>query len=265
MIKQGTDNIVAIYHGTDKIQKEYSGYDMVFDKFADYKIVGKFDNTSVQSPTINYNSNNALTVTTDGDYFFVETIPSNATSIKIPAESKVTSIIKFDFAPTSMSTAFENCADLTYIDLSQADMSNCTHMGWMFKNTGFSTLTLNFNTSSVTNMQSCFNYMANLIEIDLSGLDTSAVTTMRTMFQNDSNLETINLSTIDMSSITDYGYMFQNCSSLTTLILNDVDNSTFDKITNYGTSYLAKTVTITRDNDTYQYDQTQDKWIKITT
>ena len=261
MIKQGTDNIVAIYHGTDIIQKEYSGYDMVFDRFADYKLVGKFDNTSVQSPTINYNSNNALTVTTSGDYFFVETIPSNATSIKIPAASKVTSIIKFDFAPTSMQTAFENCADLIYVDFSQSDFSNCTHMGWMFKNTGFSTLTLNFNTSSVSNMQSCFNYMSNLTEIDLSGLDTSAVTTMRTMFQNDSALVTVNLSNLDMSSITDYGYMFQNCSSLTTLVLNDVDNDTFTKLTNYGTSYLPKTVTIMRDGNTYIYDSTQDTWV----
>ena len=261
MIKDGITGIDAIYHGIDKIQKSFSGYDMVFDEFADYKIVGKFDSTNVQSPTINYNSNNALTVTTSGDYFFVETIPSNATSIKFDKDSKITSVLKFDFVPTSMSTAFENCADLIYVDFSQSDFSNCTHMGWMFKNTGFSTLTLNFNTSSVSNMQSCFNYMSNLTEIDLSGLDTSAVTTMRTMFQNDSNLETVNLSNFDMSSVTDYGYMFQNCSKLTTLILNDVDNDTFNKITNYGTSYLAKTVTIMRDNDTYQYDQTQDKWI----
>ena len=234
---------------------------MVFDEFAAYKIVGKFDSTNVQSPTVYYNTNNALTVTTSGDYFFVETIPSNATSIKFDKDSKITSVLKFDFAPTSMSTAFENCADLIYVDFSQSDFSNCTHIGWMFKNTGFSTLTLNFDTSSVTNMQSAFNYMANLVEIDLSGLDTSAVTTMRTMFQNDSALVTVNLSNLDMSSITDYGYMFQNCSSLTTLVLNDVDNDTFTKLTNYGTSYLPKTVNIMRDGDVYQYDQTQDKWI----
>lgn len=261
MIKDGITGIDAIYHGIDKIQKSFSGYDMVFDEFADYKIVGKFDNTNVQSPTVYYNTNNPLTVTTSGDYFFIETIPSNATSIKFDKDSKITSVLKFDFASTSMSTAFENCADLIYVDFSQSDFSNCTHMGWMFKNTGFSTLTLNFNTSSVSNMQSCFNYMSNLTEIDLSRIDTSAVTTMRTMFQNDSNLETINLSNFDMSAVTDYGYMFQNCSKLTTLVLNDVDNDTFAKLTNYGTSYLAKTVTIMRDGDVYQYDQTQDKWI----
>lgn len=264
MIKDGITGIDAIYHGIDKIQKSFSGYDMVFDEFADYKIVGKFDSTNVQSPTIYYNTNNALTVATDGDYFFIEIIPSNATSIKIPSTSKVTSILKFDFAPTSMSTAFENCADLTSIDLSQADMSNCTTIGWMFKNTGFSTLTLDFDTSSLTTMQSTFNYMANLTSIDLSALDTSNVTSMRTMFQNDSNLETVNLSGFDMSAVTDYGYMFQNCSKLTTLILNDVNNDTFVKLTNYGTSYLAKTVTIMRDGDTYTYDNTQDKWIKNT-
>ena len=261
MIKDGITGIDAIYHGIDKIQKSFSGYDMVFDEFSDYKIVGKFDSTSVQSPTINYNSNNALTVTTSGDYFFVETIPSNATSIKIPSTSKVTSILKFDFAPTSMSTAFENCADLIYVDFSQSDFSNCTHLGWCFKNTGFTSLTLDIDTTSLTNLQSAFNYMSNLTEIDLSRIDTSSVTTMRTMFQNDSNLETINLSNFDMTNVTDYGYMFQNCSKLTTLILNDVDNDTFAKLTNYGTSYLPKTVTIIRDGDTYIYDSTQDTWV----
>ncbi len=225
----------------------------------EFLIEGKFDTSA--TPVINYNSNNALTVKTLDDLYYVTSIPSAATSIKIPSSSKIKSINKFKFAPTSMSTAFENCTDLTSADFSLLDMSNCTHMGWMFKNTGFSTLTLNFDTSSVTNMQSAFNYMANLVEIDLSAFDTSSVTTMRTMFQNDSNLEIVNLSGFDMSSVTDYGYMFQNCSKLWSLILNDVSNDTFNKITNYATSYLPKTVIIDRDGYSYFYDSSQDAWV----
>ena len=163
-----------------------------------------------------------------------------------------------------MQTSFENCTYLTQVDFSQTDMSYCTSIAWAFKNTGFSSLTLNFDTSSLTNMQSAFNYMTNLTYIDLSGINTSYVTTMRTMLQNDGELLNANLSYLDMSSVTDCNYMFQNCNKLETLTLNNVDNSTFAKIVDYNTTKLSTTVTIYRDGDTYNYNSTQDTWVKNT-
>jgi len=292
MIKQGTDNIVAIYHGTDKIQKEYSGYDMVFDEFADYKIVGKFDSTNVQSPTVYYNTNNPLTVTTDGDYFFVETIPSNATSIKFDKDSKIMSVLKLDFAPSTMQTMCENLADLKYFDVSQSDTQNCVSMAWMFKNANtlqnVSLLNVNstyvstmqsmfdrcyalesvdlsmFSTPRLTNMKTMFIYCQSLTHIDLSTFDTSGVTDMSYIFQWCSELLTIDMSNLDLSNLTTYGGMFDHTPKLESITMNNVDNDTFNKITDYTTTKLDKSVVIYRDNDTYQYDQTQDKWIKIT-
>lgn len=254
----------AVIAGVDtSLQQRFSKIEVTYSN-ADFLLEGEYEKSYTNAPIINYNNSNALTTYAYYGKFYVPSIPSNATSIKIPQSSYITSLQKFKFAPTSLQTSFENCTYLTQVDFSQTDMSYCTSIAWAFKNTGFSSLTLNFDTSSLTNMQSAFNYMTNLTYIDLSGINTSYVTTMRTMLQNDGELLNANLSYLDMSSVTDCNYMFQNCNKLETLTLNNVDNSTFAKIVDYNTTKLSTTVTIYRDGDTYNYNSTQDTWVKNT-
>ena len=251
----------AVIAGVDtSVQQRFSKIEVTYSN-ADFLLEGEYEKSYTNNVLIKYNNNSEFYAMAYYGKYYASTIPSNATRIKLPQSSYITSLQKFKFAPTSLQTSFENCTYLTQIDFSQTDMSYCTSIAWAFKNTGFSSLTLNFDTSSLTNMQSAFNYMTNLTYIDLSGINTSYVTTMRTMLQNDGELLNANLSYLDMSSVTDCNYMFQNCNKLETLTLNNVDNSTFAKIVDYNTTKLPTTVTIYRDGTTYLYNSTQDTWV----
>ena len=96
---------------------------------------------------------------------------------------------------TNMHSMFEDCRELTKLDVSNFDTSNVTDMSWMFY--GCSSLTSldtsNFDTSKVTDMSSMFSECDRLTSFDLSNFNTKNVTNMSYMFPQYSRLKEITL------------------------------------------------------------------------
>ena len=104
----------------------------------------------------------------------------------------------------------------------QLDTSKVTNMDSMFSScTNLTTIPL-LDTSNVTSMEFMFNKCTNLTTIPL--LDTSKVTSMYCMFYECTNLTTIPL--LDTSKVTNMFYMFYSCTSLTTIPLLDTSSVT---------------------------------------
>jgi surface protein len=126
---------------------------------------------------------------------------------------------------------FNDCSNLTSLDLSSFDTSNVTNMSYMFK--GCSNLTSldlsSFDTSNVTSMISMFDGCRKISSLDLSSFDTSNVTNMSYMFSYVgyiSSTETVlDLSSFDTSNVTNMRSMFSKCSNLTSLDLSNFDTS----------------------------------------
>lgn len=76
----------------------------------------------------------------------------------------------------------------------------------------------NFDTSSVTNMESMFAYCYSIKSLDLSNFNTSAVTIMNLMFYSCDLLTSLDVSNLDTSAVTSMYSIFYNCYSLTTII-----------------------------------------------
>ena len=127
----------------------------------------------------------------------------------------------------SLESIFEDCRNLTSIDLSGLDTSSVTDMGYMFA--GCESLTdldvSGFDTSSVTDMRFMFYSCSSLTLLGLSGLDMSNVTNVRGMFYLCSGLTSIDLSGLDTSNVTDMSSMFGHCYGLTLLDLSGLDTS----------------------------------------
>ena len=116
---------------------------------------------------------------------------------------------------------FEDCKDITEIDLSNFDTSLVTNMWYMFSNCySLSSLNLsNFNTSLVKLMDNMFSNCYSLSSLNLSNFNTSLVESMDNMFNDCYSLSSLNLSNFNTSLVTDMEYMFYNCSNLEYIIV----------------------------------------------
>lgn len=128
----------------------------------------------------------------------------------------------FDTAnANNMSSMFEGCSSLVYIDVTDLDTSKVTRMDSMFK--GCSMLQevefSGVSTAAVENMQSMFEGCSSLSELDLTGINTQSVTNAQSMFDGCEKLESLDLSGFDMTSVTAVKDMFAGCGSLVTLKL----------------------------------------------
>ena len=128
---------------------------------------------------------------------------------------------------TSTAYMFQNCYNLTSLDLSSFDTSKVTDMNQMFYYCyNLTSLDLsNFDTSNVTSMRDMFNNCYNLTSLDLSSFDTSKVTSMFGMFNNCSKLTSLDLPSFDTSHVTSMSSMFSRCSKLSSLDLSSFDTS----------------------------------------
>ena len=135
-----------------------------------------------------------------------------------------------DNSITDCSTMFENCANITSLDLSEFDTSNVTNMVNMFRKCrGLTSLDVsNFNTSNVTSvfgMFGMFSDCSSLTSLDVSNFNTSNVKNMGSMFDSCSSLTSLDVSNFDTSNVTKMGTMFSSCSSLTSLDVSNFDTS----------------------------------------
>ena len=124
---------------------------------------------------------------------------------------------------TNMSFMFQNCNQLTSLDVSHFNTSKVTSMTAMFY--GCNSLTSldlsNFNTSKVTNMSYMFYGCNNLSSLDLSSFNTSQVTNMACMFGCCYNLSSLDLSSFNTSKVTNMSGVFQNSSNLQTIYVGN--------------------------------------------
>ena len=139
-------------------------------------------------------------------------------------------------APNSnASCLFQEFVNLKTIDFGNCfDTSSVTDMSSMFNYcTSLTSLDLSgFDTSNVTDMGWMFNYCASLTSLDLSGFDTSSVTDMSLMFQNCASLTSLDVSSFDTSNVTHMIFMFNLCESLTSLDLSGFDTSNVADMSN---------------------------------
>ena len=125
---------------------------------------------------------------------------------------------------TDMSYMFQNCINISNLDVSSFDTSNVTDMSHMFYGKNKKSLTEikgieKFNTSRVINMSTMFQNCINLSSLDLSSFDTSNVTDMSYMFYGTKNLKNIYVGpNWTMKNVTSSNYMYANSgvSSTTT-------------------------------------------------
>ena len=128
----------------------------------------------------------------------------------------------------SMSALFYDCEELQTISgLDTFDTSNVVNMSYMFLNCyKLPSLDLrNFDTSKVNSMDSMFYHCKNLTSLNVSSFDTSNVTTMWGMFCYCENLISLDLSNFVTSKVTQMEDMFSGCYSLTSLDLSSFDTS----------------------------------------
>ena len=149
---------------------------------------------------------------------------------------------------TNMTSMFDNCQNLSSLNLSKFNTENVTNMSYMFDNCqNLSSLDLSkFNTAKVTNMYAMFTHCQNLSSLDLSKFNTANVTDMSWMFSDcqlssldlsnfntekvremynmfsfSQKLSSLNLTNFNTEKVTNMGYMFNGCSDLTTIYASD--------------------------------------------
>lgn len=121
---------------------------------------------------------------------------------------------------TSFHTVFQDCQKLTTCDMSTWDTSKVTNMAGMFNNCrAWLTLNVdNFDTSHVENFGSCFGGMQ--METFAPNIDTSSATWFSSMFGY-SKCKVLDLRSFDTSASEGFPHMFTSCTELETIIVSD--------------------------------------------
>ena len=133
---------------------------------------------------------------------------------------------------TNMTSMFDNCQNLSSLNLSKFNTENVTNMSYMFDNCqNLSSLDLSkFNTAKVTNMSAMFTHCQNLSSLDLSKFNTANVTDMSWMF-SDCQLSSLDLSNFNTEKVREMYNMFSFCQKLSSLNLTNFNT---EKVTNMG-------------------------------
>ncbi len=141
----------------------------------------------------------------------------------VPGQATVTC----DGRVFSMDNMFEDCRNLTSLDLSNFNTSKVHEMNNMFYNCNslVSVDLSNLNTSKVIKMNNMFYRCKSISSLDVSSFNTSRVTDMRNMFFFCSSLTSLDLSNFDTSNVDDMYMMFRGCSGIGTIDLSNWDTS----------------------------------------
>ena len=208
--REGDDYVLHLHEGTLGLPKWYS------DKFA-YAGVGQLnENFKNQLTKIKFDSGVIANQNSTGLFYGL----TNLRSIE-GLENLDTSNV------TSMRQMFQNCSNLTELDLSKLNTSKVTDMYEMFYGcTNLKSIDLSsFDTSAVIDMRRMFDGCKEMVNIDVSHFNTSNVTTMSQIFYGCEKLEELDLSNFDTSNVTDMSWMFESCSSLKTIDVSNFNTS----------------------------------------
>ena len=208
--REGDDYVLHLHEGTLGLPKWYS------DKFA-YAGVGQL-NENFKNQLTRINIDPGVIANQDSAGLFCGL--TNLKSIEGLANLNTSNV-------TSMYAMFQDCPNLTELDLSKFNTSKVTDMYAMFYGcNNLNSLDLSsFNTSAVTDMMRMFDGCEKLTSIDVSHFNTSNVTNMMDMFFSCEKLEELDLSNFDTSNVTDVSWMFYGCHSLENIDLSNFNTS----------------------------------------
>ena len=132
---------------------------------------------------------------------------------------------------TSMYFAFYGCKSLTSLDVSNWSMPSCTTMQAMFYccNVLQYLDTSNWNVCNVTDMSHMFRGCYALTTLDVSKWNINKATNMVSMFEQCHALISIDVSNWDVSNVLDMRHMFNQCFALKSL---DVSRWNVGNVTN---------------------------------
>ena len=234
--REGDDYVLHLHEGTLGLPKWYSG------KFTDVGIGQLNENFQNQLTKIKFDSGVIANQNSSGLFACLTKLTSieglanldtsNVMNMRLMFNncSNLTELdlSKFNTAKvTNMRAMFLGCTNLKSLDLSSFDTSAVTDMTTMFTDCkALANLDIsNFNTSNVINMRDMFGSCKNLEELDLSNFETSEVIDMDAMFLFCSGLKKINLNHFDTSNVTDMSSMFEGCSSLKSINVSNFNTS----------------------------------------
>lgn len=148
-----------------------------------------------------------------------------------------------------ISHMFENCSNLTSLDLSFWETPLIQNMASAFKNCALLE-EINFSKSTIpvaTDVTSLFEGATSLKNLNLSAWNTTIITSFSSMFKGCVNLENVYMSNCYTRSITDVSAMFYDCQNLK---LVDMRNATFNNVTAKNemfSSISTETVIVVKD------------------
>ena len=208
--REGDDYVLHLHEGTLGLPKWYS------DKFVSAGVGQLNANFKNQLTKIKFDS--GVIANQDSAGLFCGL--TNLKSIEGLANLNTSNV-------TSMYAMFQDCPNLTELDLSKFNTSKVTNMYAMFYGcSNLKSIDLSsFNTSAVTDMMRMFAGCEKLTSIDVSHFNTSNVTNMMNMFFSCEKLEELDVSNFDTSNVTDVSWMFYGCHSLENIDLSNFNTS----------------------------------------
>ena len=140
--------------------------------------------------------------------------------------------IEIDLKDFSFDQIFQECSDVTEIDLSNFNTSSIKKMNGMFQ--GCTSLTSinfnNFDTSNIESMENMFSGCSKLISLNLSSFNLTNALRIDGMFNGCSQLNYLDISNFNALKITSIENMFYGCSSLKFLKFLNLNFDTNQKI-----------------------------------
>ena len=208
--REGDDYVLHLHEGTLGLPKWYS------DKFVSAGVGQLNANFKNQLTKIKFDS--GVIANQDSAGLFCGL--TNLKSIEGLANLDTSNVM-------NMLQMFQNCSNLTELDLSKLNTAKVTDMYAMFYGcTNLKSIDLSsFDTSAVIDMRRMFDGCEKLANIDISHFNTSNVTTMSQIFCRCEKLEELDLSNFDTSNVTDMSWMFDSCYSLKTIDVSNFDTS----------------------------------------
>ena len=166
---------------TEDITQEETEEDGIAPHIMDFVEINDIARGSYKNVSWVINKDGRLTVSGYGAYCIY---PQHAHTPWYPYREQIKTAVVRLFGVENPSFMFEDCVNLTSVDLSR------------------------FDTSYSTNFTAMFSGCKSLKKIDLSGMDTSNATRLNNMFWECSSLEELDLSNFDTSKVMGMDHMF---------------------------------------------------------
>ena len=193
--------------------------------------VGELNGNTNQTVRVNYNNGSETIPITEGNKWYVITIPSGKILNQFVGIYDITDTIISAKLVIGMTDGLlpYSYGNATLIGCDISDLTDINDLFyWCI---GLKSLTVDdLDTSNITNMYQAFLKCINLKNLDLSTWVTSNVTRMTSMFEGCNSLQVLNISGWDLTNTTKTDDMFAVCSSLKTIYMRNCSQATIDKI-----------------------------------